>query len=240
VSIESTLAPEHVQLRVRDTGRGMDGEQLANLFEPFNRLGLDSEGIEGSGIGMTIARALVEGMGGHIGVTSEAGRGTEFEVVLPRAGSESGATPRAPDPREIEAIAAAAPPAPPHVHPGQVLYIEDNAVNVLLVEELMTQLPGLRLVSESTGAAGVARARSLHPDLILVDMQLPDFDGFEVLRQLRAHPETAGIACVALSANAMPEDIARALASGFDDYWTKPIRFREFLAAMARRFPAAR
>jgi CheY-like chemotaxis protein len=119
-----------------------------------------------------------------------------------------------------------------------VLYIEDNAVNVLLVEELMAQLPGLRLESETTGAAGVARARSLRPELILVDMQLPDFDGFEVLRQLRTHPETASIACVALSANAMPEDIARALASGFDDYWTKPIRFREFLAALALRFPA--
>lgn len=239
VSIESTPAGEHVQLRVRDTGRGMNAEQLAHLFEPFNRLGLDSEGIEGSGIGMTISRALVESMGGHIGVSSEAGRGTVFEVMLPRAGSETGAMPRPSDPRELEAIAVAALPAPLLVHSGQVLYIEDNAVNVLLVEELMAQLPGLRLVSESTGAAGVARARSLHPDLILVDMQLPDFDGFEVLRQLRTHPETAGIACVALSANAMPEDIARALANGFDDYWTKPIRFREFLAAMARRFPVA-
>jgi PAS domain S-box-containing protein len=237
VSIESTLADEHVRLLVRDTGRGMDAEQLAQLFEPFNRLGLDSEGIEGSGIGMTIARALVEGMGGHIGVTSEVGRGTEFEVVLPRAGSEPGTEPRTSDPREAQAIAVAAAAPPTRVRPGQVLYIEDNAVNVLLVEELMAKLPGLRLVSESTGAAGVARARSLRPDLVLIDMQLPDFDGFEVLRQLRTHPETAGIACVALSANAMPEDIARALANGFDDYWTKPIRFREFLAAMALRFP---
>ena len=119
-----------------------------------------------------------------------------------------------------------------------MLYIEDNAVNVLLVEALMAQLPGLRIASEATGAAGVARARALHPDLILIDMQLPDFDGFEVLRRLRADPQTTDIACVALSANAMPADIARALAGGFDDYWTKPIRFKEFLAAMAQRFPA--
>ena len=234
VVVESTLTAEHVKLRVRDTGRGMDAEQLAQLFEPFNRLGVDHEGIEGSGIGMTIARALVEGMGGRIGVTSEAGRGTEFEVVLPRAD----AAPQASDPRAPEALADAAPAAPLRVGPGQVLYIEDNAVNVLLVEQLMAKLPGLRLVSAPTGAAGVARARGLRPDLILVDMQLPDFDGFEVLRQLRSHAETAGIACVALSANAMPEDIALALAGGFDDYWTKPIRFNEFLTAMVQRFPA--
>ncbi len=234
VVVEAASTAEHVRLRVRDTGRGMDAKQLAHLFEPFNRLGRAHEGIEGSGIGMTIARALVEGMGGHIGVTSEAGRGTEFEVVLPRAGAESDAAARMPDPRELEAVNDITPPP---VRPGQVLYIEDNPVNVLLVEELMAQLPGLHLVSESTGTAGVARARSLRPDLILVDMQLPDFDGFEVLRQLRSHADTATIACVALSANAMPEDIARALAGGFDDYWTKPIRFREFLAAMAKRFP---
>jgi CheY-like chemotaxis protein len=120
-----------------------------------------------------------------------------------------------------------------------VLYIEDNAVNVLLVEELVTSLNGLRLVTEATGASGVARARALRPDLILVDMQLPDFDGFEVLRQLRSHTETAGIRCIALSANAMPDDIARGLQAGFDDYWTKPIRFKPFLDALDRMFPGA-
>ena len=234
VVVESNLGPEHVVLRVRDTGRGMNAAQLAHLFEPFNRLGLEAEGIEGSGIGMTIARALVEGMGGRINVSSEAGRGTEFEIVLPRADSAGGV--RDPD--------ATADPLPEPVHglrPAQVLYIEDNAVNVLLVEQLMAQLPGLRITAETTGSTGVARARSLRPDLILVDMQLPDFDGFEVLRRLRLHAETAAIPCIALSANAMPEDIARALNSGFDDYWTKPIRFKEFLSAMARRFssPAA-
>ena len=84
----------------------------------------------------------------------------------------------------------------------------------------------------------MARARALRPDLILIDMQLPDFDGFEVMRQLRAHPATAGIPCIALSANAMPEDIARGLASGFDDYWTKPIKFKPFLQALERLFPS--
>jgi CheY-like chemotaxis protein len=108
---------------------------------------------------------------------------------------------------------------------------------VLLVEELVHTIAGLRITSEATGSAGVARARELRPDLVLIDMQLPDFDGYEVLARLRAAPETATIDCIALSANAMPEDIERALRAGFVDYWTKPIDFRAFVAAMQARFP---
>ena len=116
------------------------------------------------------------------------------------------------------------------------LYIEDNAVNVMLVEELVRSFTGLSIVSEVNGLAGVSRAQSLLPDLILVDMQLPDIDGFEVLRRLRADPRTAAIRCLALSANAMPEDIARARAAGFEDYWTKPIDVDRFLEALAGLF----
>ena len=236
VVIDTTPGDPDTTLSVRDTGRGMSADQLAHLFEPFNRLGLEAEGIEGSGIGLTIARALVDGMGGHLGVTSQPGQGTEFQVVLPRACTEADAAPAPVGASPPESLADIAATLAATVRPAQVLYIEDNAVNVLLVNELMAQLPSLRIESVATGAAGVARALSLRPDLVLIDMQLPDFDGFEVLRRLRAHPDTAAIACVALSANAMPEDIARARAMGFDDYWTKPIRFKEFLAAMARRF----
>ena len=120
---------------------------------------------------------------------------------------------------------------------GQLLYIEDNPVNVMLVEELVRGLSGLDIASETTGTAGVERAAVLLPDLVLVDIQLPDFDGFEVLRRLRLQPQTALIPCVALSANAMPEDIERALAAGFADYWTKPIDFKVFLGALEARFP---
>ena len=120
---------------------------------------------------------------------------------------------------------------------GTILYIEDNAVNVLLVEELVKTMGGLTIVSEPSGAAGVGRALSLRPDLVLIDLQLPDFDGYEVLRRLRADTRTRAIPCIALSANAMREDIERGLARGFADYWTKPLDFAMFIAALNRLFP---
>ena len=108
---------------------------------------------------------------------------------------------------------------------------------MLLVEELVKGVGRLEIVSESNGADGIARAQALCPDLVLIDLQLPDFDGYEVLRRLRDDPRTCAIPCVALSANAMQEDIERGLASGFVDYWTKPIDFAVFLAALNRLFP---
>jgi len=234
VTIEAVADGATVALIVADTGRGMTGEQLQHLFEPFNRLGVEREGIEGKGIGLTIVKAIVTGMGGTISVRSCAGAGTTVEVRLPAA--------TAPPPAAgigdaaDRAVSLAVPQAGARRN-GRILYIEDNAVNVLLVEELVRTLAGLEIASEATGAGGVARAHAWRPDLLLVDMQLPDIDGFEVLRRLRAAPETAGIDCIALSANAMPEDIARARAAGFADYWTKPIDFRAFLEALQRRFP---
>jgi CheY-like chemotaxis protein len=222
-------------LCVRDTGRGLTAAQVGSLFEPFNRFGAESEGIEGTGIGLTIVKALVEGMGGTIAVSSTPGAGTVFEVALPAASAAriQEAPVAAPEP------AVAVLEASPRERAGQILYIEDNVVNVLLVEELVRSVGGIAIVSEPTGAAGVARARSLRPDLVLIDLQLPDFDGFEVLRRLRADPVTRSIACIALSANAMPEDVERGLAAGFADYWTKPIDFGAFLGALYKRFPAA-
>ncbi len=248
VQVEFFTEGERARLRVRDTGRGLTPEQLAHLFEPFNRLGIESEGIAGTGIGLTIVKALVQGMGGTIEAASVPGEGTVFDVSLPRAaaGGEAGEHPSEDvdagtstlgEPADTTQPTSTPQAAPRRERSGQLLYIEDNKVNVLLVEELIKSVVGLRLESEGTGQAGVARARTLRPDLILVDMQLPDFDGFEVLRRLRAQPETANTVCVALSANAMPEDIERGLAAGFDDYWTKPIVFKTFLAALERMFP---
>ena len=119
---------------------------------------------------------------------------------------------------------------------GRLLYIEDNPVNVLVVEELVATRPQHTLICEVDGTRGLARARSWLPDLILLDMQLPDFDGYEVIAQLRGDPLTAAIPCIALSANAMSEDIRRAKAAGFLDYWTKPIDFKAFLSGLDEFF----
>ena len=217
-------------LSVRDTGRGLTPEQLERMFEPFNRFGAETEGIEGTGIGLTIVKSLVEGMGGSIRVSSRRGQGTTFEVRL--AASEL------PADREGPAQAQDTQPGQlPQPRTGQILYIEDNPVNVLLVEELVKSVAGLRIASEATGTAGTLRARTLQPDLVLIDLQLPDFDGFEVLRRLRTDPATRAIPCIALSANAMPDDVARGLQAGFTDYWTKPIDFAKFLASMKTLFP---
>jgi len=225
-----------VVLTVADTGRGMTRQQMAHLFEPFNRLGVEREGIEGAGVGLSVVKALVERMGGSVRVESTPGVGSRFEVHLPR---HAGPT----EVDEVPPPAAHAPPEavlpPQRQRQGRLLYIEDNPVNALLVEEMVRIHARLQIESVANGLGGVARAHELQPDLILVDMQLPDINGYEVLRRLREQPSTTGIRCIALSANAMPEDIARATAAGFSDYWTKPIHLSNFLAALDRLFPAA-
>jgi hypothetical protein len=164
------------------------------------------------------------------------GEGSVFVVRLPAA-VDAG------DSAAMAAPAAATPaPAPSPLaaghacRPGRLLYIEDNPVNVLLVRELIALRPALTLQVAIDGASGVELARTLLPDLVLVDMQLPDFDGHEVLRRLRADPATAALPCVALSANAMPDDIERALHAGFADYWTKPLDLKGFMDALDARF----
>ena len=221
---------------MQDTGRGLSEDQLRHLFEPFNRLGADHDGIAGTGIGLAIVQASVQHMGGTVAVTSRPGAGSCFELSLQRA--------QAPQPLQ-PTFASADPPLPlplPRLPAGsRLLYIEDNEVNLLIVSELMRQRPDLQFLSAVDGASGVAVARDQQPVLILLDMQLPDMDGHEVLRRLRANPATAAIRCIALSANAMPEDIRHALGNGFDDYWTKPLDLQAFLRSIDVLFghPAA-
>ena len=230
VWVESRALGEQVVLQVRDTGRGMASEQLLQVFEPFNRLGLERKGIEGTGIGLAIVKANVERMGGTVHVQSTPGVGSVFEVRLPSAASAAAAA--AAQPAAQPAVSTAPVPA----RAGRLLYIEDNPVNALIVRELVAQRGNLTLDEADDGASGIDSARERQPDLILVDMQLPDFDGLEVLRRLRADPSTAAIPCIALSANAMPEDIQLALGAGFADYWTKPLDFRVFLGALDTLF----
>ena len=221
---------ERLLLRVQDSGRGLSDEQLRHVFEPFNRLGMEREGIDGTGIGLAIVQASVQHMGGTVQVQSRPGEGSVFELCLLRA------APPQPPP------AAHAPePAPQQsALAGQcLLYIEDNEINLLIVSELLKRRPDLRLLSAMDGASGVALARAQRPALILLDMQLPDMDGHEVMRRLRADPATAAIRCIALSANAMPEDLRRARDSGLDDYWTKPLDLAGFMRSLDALFGPA-
>jgi PAS domain S-box-containing protein len=215
-----------VELRVADSGRGLNEEQLRHLFEPFNRLGNDGGDVEGTGIGLVIVKSLVERMGGSIDVDSTPGVGSVFRLRLVDASDDG--LPASAQP----GFGSPADPAPAGC--GNVLYIEDNPVNVLIVQELVSRRPGLRLSVAVNGHSGVDEARRLRPDLILLDMQLPDIDGLEVLRRLRADPATAGLRCIAVSANVMPADVARAMAAGLDDYWTKPIDMGTFLSTIDR------
>ena len=220
VTIGAAEANGRVVLHVEDSGLGLTAEQIAHLYEPFNRLGAERHGIEGRGLGLVIVKSLVERMGGTVGVTSAAGDGATFSVDLPAAAAVAEETPL-PEPDRAPAPAAACA--------GRVLCIEDNPVNMLLVQELLAQRPDVQMLAASTDEQGVCMALDALPDLALVDMQLPDIDGHEVLRRLRADARTRGLRCIALSANALPDDIARALAAGFADYWTKPIDFARFL-----------
>jgi signal transduction histidine kinase/CheY-like chemotaxis protein len=215
-----------VELRVADTGRGLNEEQLRHLFEPFNRLGNEGGNVEGTGIGLVIVKSLVERMGGSIAVESRPGVGSVFTLRLVDASQDGAPVPTS--------IAPGGWEADDQAPGGSVLYIEDNTVNALIVQELVARRPGLRLSVAVNGHSGVEEARRLRPDLILLDMQLPDIDGLEVLRRLRADPDTAGIRCIAVSANVMPDDVARAMAAGIDDYWTKPIDMNAFLSTIDR------
>ena len=214
---------EQWALVVRDSGRGIDREARQRIFEPFNRLGAELEGIAGTGIGLTIVRQLTERMGGRVELDSQVGVGSEFRVWLP-------ADTEATRPIELDTL----PPLLPELPAGRLrlLYIEDNPVNQQLVSELLALRPGVELHCAATARAGIALALSLRPDVILLDMQLPDMHGSQVLAALSGRAVLLRCRFIALSANAMPTDVAAARAAGFDDYWTKPIQVARFLAGI--------
>lgn len=215
-----------VMLSVTDSGRGMTAQQLAHLFEPFNRLGAESGPVQGMGIGLAIVRQLVGRLGGHVEVSSTPGEGSEFRVWLDAAPCDQ----QVGEPVQLPL----APMPEPLWRPDglQALYVEDNPVNLLLMQEMFKKRPGWSLFTAVNGLDGVAQAHRLRPQLALIDMQLPDIDGIEVLRRLRLEPAMAAVPCIAVSANAMPDDIARARDAGFSDYWTKPVDLKHLLAAL--------
>ncbi len=220
-----------VRIAVSDTGLGMTGDQLKHVFEPFNRLGRESSGVEGVGVGLALTRELVHLMHGEIEIHSEAKRGTQVGVILRRAEP----------PREAPVPVAAAAQPDTQVKPkGVVLYIEDNPVNTLLVEQLLSRWPDVQFVPAQDGASGIHMVGAIHPDLVLLDMQLPDITGLEVLRLLRSNVALRELPIVSLSATATLEDIELARSAGATDYWTKPFDFQHFLNAVSSLLAAAR
>ena len=217
-------------LALRDTGRGMNPRHLAAAFEPFQRLGVEHEGIDGPGIGLAIVSRYVQRLGGHIEADSQPGRGSEFRVWLPQADEPAGV--------RDSAQSATSPAAERPVL--RVLCVEDNPVNLLLLREVFGMRPALAVEMCEDGGSAIARAAEFDPDVLLLDLQLPDLSGTEVMQRLRADPRHGHCRYIALSANAMPDDVQAARAAGFDDYWTKPIDVRRFLAAIdALMQPAA-
>ena len=220
------ISPESVRINVTDTGAGLPEEKLTQLFQPFNRLGKEAGIEEGTGIGLVVAKRLVELMGGTIGVESTVGAGTAFWVQLTPC-----AAPQLVD-AGIESAKSQQPPVTPGAAPRTLLYVEDNPANLRLVEELVARRSDLRLLSAADGILGIELAREFMPEVILMDINLPGISGIEAMTILRADPATAHIPIVAISANAIPSDIKKGLDAGFFRYLTKPIVVNEFMDAL--------
>jgi PAS domain S-box-containing protein len=218
--------PRRMRISVRDTGEGLPAAKLEQLFQPFNRLGQEAGTEEGTGIGLVVSKRLVELMGGTIGVESTVGVGNVFWIELNAAAAPQVA---------VEATEPLAPMQAQVQHgPARhtLLYVEDNRTNVQLVEQLIARRPDLCLVSAGDGARGIELARTHHPAVILMDINLPGINGIQALAILRDDPDTAHIPVLAISANAMAHDIRRGLEAGFFRYLTKPIRVNEFMDAL--------
>jgi CheY-like chemotaxis protein len=221
----ASLPGEATRISVADTGFGIPSDKHERLFVPFDRLGREQSEVEGTGLGLALSKALVEAMGGRLGVTSAEGSGSTFWIDLPRAPFHNG------DGAGDDAQAEHVPAAPGCS--GTVLFIEDNPANVRLVERvLQRRRPGVRLLSALTGGTGLQLARETPPDLILLDQNLPDLSGVEVLQALRGEPALGAIPVVMVSGDAMPEQIERIMALGIAAYVTKPFAVDDLLAVM--------
>jgi PAS domain S-box-containing protein len=222
------VGDQRLRLRVTDTGPGIPAQRLGELFQPFNRLGAENSAVEGTGIGLTITRRIMQAMGGTVDVQSTLGVGSTFWVELPQdslASTEHHAAP---------ASDTAAPATEPVAVRHTVLYIEDNPINIKLVEMILSRRKHIRLLSAHTPELGMELARTQQPDLILLDINMPGMNGYQVLDVLQSDAKVKGVPVVAVTANAMMHDIQRGKAAGFADYLTKPLQVTQFLETVDR------
>jgi CheY-like chemotaxis protein len=230
----ATSIPGRIRVCVRDTGEGLTGDQLAQLFQPFNRLGREGSAEDGTGIGLVMTKHLIEMMGGIIGAESTVGTGSVFWVELDLTSERHADNDAAAPFARIDPLVQA------NSELRTLLYVEDNPANLMLVEDLIARRSDIRLLSARDGNSGIEIARARRPDLILMDINLPGISGISALKILAQDPTTAHIPVIALSANAIPRDIEKGLEAGFFRYLTKPIKVNEFMETLDRALEYAK
>jgi CheY-like chemotaxis protein len=209
-----------LRIEVADQGAGIPPEKIDRLFVPFERLGAEASGVEGSGLGLALSKRLMEAMGGTLDVKGAPDRGSTFFFELPLS--------EAPGSGEEEAEVTERPPSEIPAVTRTILYIEDNTANLKLIERALDHRPRFSLLSAMQGRMGLDLARQHQPDLVLLDLHLPDIAGEELLRLLRADPRTRDIPVIVVSADATPGQIRNLLALGARAYLTKPLDMRHF------------
>lgn len=229
VVVEVPPQPDQVRIHVSDSGSGISQAHLAELFQPFHRLGVQNSQVEGTGLGLVITQHLLALMGGSIEVSSELGVGSVFTICLPGCQSAQRVMPSLPpaeppmdSPAKLPRIAVVADPLEGTVG-GTVLYVEDDAVNAILMEAICGMDGGIEVHIAPDGASAVAFSKRKAPDLLLLDMHLPDTDGISLLAALRAIDGMQHVPAIMVSAAARSDDIERARQGGFQSYWTKPL-----------------
>ncbi|MFK0300389.1 ATP-binding protein [Brevundimonas sp. NPDC090276] len=226
VLIEARQSDEGVSLSVCDTGPGLPADRMTDLFQPFNRLGREASDVPGAGLGLAVARRLIQAMGGRLEAESREGEGAVFTVHLPAAAAQ---------PRAVVASPVPAMDLPE----ATLLYVEDNPSNIALMRHVITAMGGVRLHVAETGPDGLSLARDLRPDVIILDINLPGMNGFELKTRLAEDPLTRTVPVLALSASAAFADIRRGREAGFMEYLTKPLQIPALAEALSRALSQA-